>query len=137
MSSNLFYYSMRYILYDSFFVRKSRKQNIYITDGGRNISHTGSDIVAFVTRTKSFPGSAPNETLQLIYKPRSLENELHFQKLLKKISLECALWDEKIGIKIISRPDFGWEEKICFQECTLEEVVKRFYQRTGILICLA
>ena len=163
MSSNLFYYSMRYILYDSFFVRKSRKQNIYITDGGRNISHTGSDIVAFVTRTKSFPGSAPisefsgircmygdthnhgksiacvclNEMPELIYKPRSLENELHFQKLLKKISLECALWDEKIGIKIISRPDFGWEEKICFQECTLEEVVKRFYQRTGILICLA
>ena len=77
-----------------------------------------------------------NETLELIYKPRSLENELQFQKLLKKISSECALWNEKMGIKIISRPDYGWEEKICFQECTSEGEVKRFYQRAGILICL-
>ena len=77
-----------------------------------------------------------NETLELIYKPRSLENELHFQKLLKKISSECALWNEKMGIKIISHPDYGWEEKICFQECTSEGEVKRFYQRAGILICL-
>ena len=69
-----------------------------------------------------------NETLELIYKPRSLENELHFQKLLKRISSECALWDERMGIKIISRPDYGWEEKICFQECASEEEVKTVEQ---------
>lgn len=85
---------------------------------------------------KSVASVCLNGTLELIYKPRPLENELSFQKLLKRISSDCALWDEKMGLKIISRPDYGWEEKISFQECTAEDEIKRFYQRAGILVCL-
>lgn len=77
-----------------------------------------------------------NKTVEVIYKPRSLENEVLFQGVLKRISKSCSLWDERMGMKIISHSDYGWEEKIHFHECSTEEEVKRFYQRAGILIFL-
>ncbi len=86
---------------------------------------------------KSVAGICLNGTVEVIYKPRSLENELLFQGVLRKISKSVSLWDDRMGLKIISHSDYGWEEKIYFRECGTEEGVKRFYQRTGIQIFLA
>ncbi len=76
-------------------------------------------------------------TAEVFYKPHSLENEMIFQNLLKRISEKYSLWDVHMGLKIISRPDYGWEEKISSQECTDEEGIKRFYERAGMQIFLA
>ena len=78
-----------------------------------------------------------NGEVEAIYKPHSLENERLFQDILKKISKSCSLWDDRMELKLISHSAYGWEEKICFQECGTEEGVKRFYQRAGISIFLA
>lgn len=77
-----------------------------------------------------------NGTTEVVYKPHSLENELIFQNLLKRISEKYSLWDSKMGAKIISHPDYGWEEKICYQECRGQAEVKRFYERAGMQIFL-
>lgn len=78
-----------------------------------------------------------NEDVEVIFKPHALENELLFQDILKKISKNCFQWDDRMELKLISHSEYGWEEKIYFQECDTEEGVKRFYQRAGISIFLA
>lgn len=76
-------------------------------------------------------------TAEVYYKPRSLKNELIFQNILRKISGNSSLWDGHWGLKVVSRPDHGWEEKVCARDCMEEAEVKRFYERAGMLIFLA
>jgi type 2 lantibiotic biosynthesis protein LanM len=66
----------------------------------------------------------------LVYKPRALSADLHFQQFL--------LWINERGanppfqtLKILSRSDYGWEEFVEHKECTTTEQVSRFYQRLG------
>lgn len=77
-----------------------------------------------------------NGTAEIIYKPHPLENERIFQNLLKRISIKCALWDDNMGLNMIGRMDYGWEEKIAFQECGTETEIKGFYERAGVLVFL-
>lgn len=78
-----------------------------------------------------------NGTAEIIYKPHSLENECIFQNLLKKISKKCSLWNDNMGLKMLGRMDYGWEEKICFRECSTETEIKMFYERSGTLLFIA
>ncbi|ABA24949.1 Lanthionine synthetase C-like protein (plasmid) [Trichormus variabilis ATCC 29413] len=72
---------------------------------------------------------------QLVYKPRSLAVDEHFQELL--------LWLNQQGthppfktLKILNRGDYGWMEFVKAQKCTSLEEIQRFYQRQGGYLAL-
>ncbi len=67
---------------------------------------------------------------QLVYKPRSLAVEAHFQELLgwlNGIGAEPAFR----SLKILDRTDHGWSEFAAAVPCASVEEVARFYRRQG------
>ncbi|MBD2249948.1 type 2 lanthipeptide synthetase LanM family protein [Nostoc parmelioides] len=73
--------------------------------------------------------------LQIVYKPRSLAVDVHFQELLT--------WLNKRGthppfytLKILERGSYGWVEFITAAECQTTEEIQRFYQRQGGYLAL-
>ena len=73
--------------------------------------------------------------LKLVYKPRSLATDIHFQQLLKWINERGDCPPFKI-LKIIDRQSYGWSEFISTQTCTSESEVQRFYERQGGYLAL-
>jgi type 2 lantibiotic biosynthesis protein LanM len=74
--------------------------------------------------------------LKLVYKPKSLNLEQSYIKLLAwlnkhKIPLPFKLF------KVINRSTYGWVEFVETLPCSDEKEVKRYYKRAGILLCLA
>ena len=72
---------------------------------------------------------------QLVYKPRSLAVDIHFQELL--------LWLNQRGnhppfrtLKVLNRGSRGWVEFVKSCECNTEAEVKRFYERQGGYLAL-
>ncbi len=72
---------------------------------------------------------------QLVYKPRSLAVDVHFQQLLT--------WLNQRGdhpffrtIKVLNRNIYGWLEFVNTQGCTTKEEVQRFYERQGGYLAL-
>ncbi|MGK7922328.1 MAG: type 2 lanthipeptide synthetase LanM family protein, partial [Trichodesmium sp.] len=72
---------------------------------------------------------------QIVYKPKSLAVDVHFQQLL--------LWLNERGdhppfqtLKIIDRGTYGWVEFVNFQSCQDQEQVWRFYERIGGYLAL-
>ena len=72
---------------------------------------------------------------QLVYKPRSLAVDEHFQELL--------LWLNQQGthppfatLKILNRGNYGWMEFVKARTCTSTKEIERFYQRQGGYLAL-
>lgn len=72
---------------------------------------------------------------QLVYKPRALAVDEHFQNLL--------LWLNQKGfqpafrtLQILNRDNYGWVEFVNPQQCHSADAVKRFYQRQGGYLAL-
>lgn len=72
---------------------------------------------------------------QIVYKPKSLTVDVHFQQLL--------VWLNERGdhppfqtLKIIARGTYGWVEFVNFQSCHSQQQVWRFYQRIGGYLAL-
>ncbi len=72
---------------------------------------------------------------QLIYKPKSMTIDVHFQELL--------LWLNERGdhpafrlLKIVDRRTYGWSEFVTAHSCCSEEEVARFYERQGGYLAL-
>jgi type 2 lantibiotic biosynthesis protein LanM len=72
---------------------------------------------------------------RLVYKPRSLAIDAHFQELL--------LWANERGARpsfrtlgVLDRGDHGWVEFVEQQSCTTREEVQRFYERLGGYVAL-
>ena len=68
--------------------------------------------------------------LKLVYKPKPMAVDQHFQELL--------VWLNEKGasplfrpIKVMDRGDYGWEEFVASQSCVCLKEVTRFYERTG------
>lgn len=76
-----------------------------------------------------------NGTYEVVYKPRSLENERIYQDILRAVSEKLGV--EQYFMKLISREDYGWEEKLQFGECTGCKEVEDYYERAGVQIFLA
>ncbi|HEX5533571.1 MAG TPA: type 2 lanthipeptide synthetase LanM family protein [Actinomycetales bacterium] len=73
--------------------------------------------------------------LRLIYKPRSLTVDVHFQELLR--------WVNRLGaepslrpLTLLDRGDHGWCEFVEVSSCGSREEVARFYQRLGSYLAL-
>lgn len=93
--------------------------------------HRGGRSVAIVTF---------NSGARLVYKPKPLAVDHHFQKLLQWLETK----DERITYRSLGLLDcetYGWTEFIASKACTSEGEVRRFYWRQGsylaALHCLA
>lgn len=75
-----------------------------------------------------------DDSLDLLYKPRSMENELGFLNLLEwisdKVGLDCYKYP------ILSYDNHSWCSIVKHDSCDTEEQVKRYYQRFGIQLVL-
>jgi type 2 lantibiotic biosynthesis protein LanM len=72
---------------------------------------------------------------QLVYKPRSLSVDIHFQQLLTWLNERGANPSFKT-INILNRDSHGWVEFITPASCSNQEEIHRFYQRQGGYLAL-
>lgn len=72
---------------------------------------------------------------QIVYKPRSLEVDVHFQELLAWLNQR----EEHPGfqiIKVLNCRDYGWLEFVSPGDCKTEVEIERFYERQGGYLAL-
>jgi type 2 lantibiotic biosynthesis protein LanM len=68
--------------------------------------------------------------LQLVYKPRSIAVDEHFQGFIRWVNQKGA--DPQLRIlKVLKREDYGWVEFVNTAGCGSHEEVVRFYERQG------
>ncbi len=73
--------------------------------------------------------------LQLLYKPKSLTIDVHFQQLLTWLN-EHGAQPAFRTMKLLARDGYGWSEFINAYSCTSQEEVARFYERQGSYLAL-
>ncbi len=80
-----------------------------------------------------------NSGLRLVYKPKALSVDVHFQELLIWLN-ERGRHSPLPTLRIVNRGTYGWMEFVPFRECAASDEVSRFYERQGaylaILHCL-
>ena len=73
--------------------------------------------------------------LRVVYKPRDLAVDVHFQELLSWLN-ERGNHPPFRTLKILDRGTYGWVEFVAEQACTLPHEVRRFYRRQGAYLAL-
>ena len=94
--------------------------------GGEGDSHRGGRSVAIAKFSSSF---------KLVYKPRSLATDIHFQQLLTWLN-ERGDHTPFRTLKILNRDSYGWVEFVAAQTCSSTEEIQRFYERQGGYLAL-
>lgn len=94
--------------------------------GGKGDAHRGGRSVLIARFSSGF---------QIVYKPRPMSVDVHFQELLG--------WINSLGyhppyrtLKVIDRRSYGWVEFVTAEGCKSEEDVRRFYERQGGYLAL-
>ncbi len=108
-----------------FYKGKDTGQLLEMT-GGLSDSHNGGKSV-FQLKFES--------GLKLIYKPKSIDLEEVYFKILENMN-KTGLENKFRILTTVNRDHYGWVEFIEPDDCTNEEEVERFYKRTGMLLCL-
>ncbi len=72
---------------------------------------------------------------QLLYKPRSLAVDTHFQELLAWLNERGAQPPLRL-LRLLDRGDYGWCEFVEATSCTSLDEVRRFYERQGEYLAL-
>lgn len=72
---------------------------------------------------------------QIIYKPRSLALDQHFQELLSWLNGQ-GLEPTVQTFQVLERGEYGWLPYLVADDCTSEAQVQRFYTRQGIYLAL-
>jgi type 2 lantibiotic biosynthesis protein LanM len=73
--------------------------------------------------------------MQLLYKPKPLAADAHFQELLTWLN-ERGAEPRLRTLKLIDRGDYGWSEFVLSSPCTGRDEVQRFYERQGAYLAL-
>jgi type 2 lantibiotic biosynthesis protein LanM len=73
--------------------------------------------------------------LQLIYKPRSLALDVHFNELLTWLNERGDHPPFRIT-RVLDRADYGWVEFVLAEGCETGDEIERFYQRQGGYLAL-
>lgn len=76
-----------------------------------------------------------NSGLQVVYKPKSLSVDLHFQQFLNWLNQKGACPPFRL-LKLLNRHDYGWVEFIAAESCTSVDEIHRFYERQGGYLAL-
>ncbi|MFL5349041.1 MAG: type 2 lanthipeptide synthetase LanM family protein [Hyalangium sp.] len=72
---------------------------------------------------------------KLVYKPRSLATDVHFQALLEWVNAHGPKTPFQLTRRV-DRPGYGWVEFVEAATCTSEDQVRRFYRRQGGYLAL-
>jgi type 2 lantibiotic biosynthesis protein LanM len=72
---------------------------------------------------------------RVVYKPRSLAVDVHFQQLLAWLN-ECGAEPRFRVLNYVNRGDHGWVEFVHAHPCDTEEEIGRFYQRQGSYLAI-
>jgi type 2 lantibiotic biosynthesis protein LanM len=72
---------------------------------------------------------------RLVYKPRSLSIDTHFQELLTWLNMH-GTHPAFRTLSIIDKATYGWVEFVPDTECTSEDEIIRFYERQGGYLAL-
>lgn len=73
--------------------------------------------------------------LRLVYKPRSLAIDMHFQELLTWLNAHGCQPAFR-ALKLLHKEAYGWCEYIPTAMCSSKEEIERFYQRLGGYLAL-
>lgn len=95
-------------------------------DIGRGDVHRGGRAVTIAKFQNDF---------QVVYKPKSMAADLHFQELLAWLNQRGTQPPFRI-MNIIDRNTYGWTEFIAAQDCSSPDEVQRFYERQGNYLAL-
>ena len=94
--------------------------------GGAGDSHRGGRSVMVLKFSSGF---------QLVYKPKSLAIDMHFQELLLWLN-EHGYQPQFCTLTMLNKGSYGWSEFVSAADCTSEEEVMRFYERQGGYLAL-
>jgi type 2 lantibiotic biosynthesis protein LanM len=72
---------------------------------------------------------------RLVYKPRSLSVDEHFQQLLAWLNDRGAEPEFRL-LEVLNQGDHGWVEFVATEPCTTDNDVCRFYRRQGAYIAM-
>lgn len=73
--------------------------------------------------------------LKLVYKPRSIAIDVHFQELLRWLNAHGTHLPFRV-VKLLAREHYGWSEFVEAQSCTSQAELARFYERQGAYLAL-
>jgi type 2 lantibiotic biosynthesis protein LanM len=73
--------------------------------------------------------------LKLVYKPRSLAVDTHFQQFVEWFN-ERGRHPSLRLLRLLDRGEYGWSEFVSAAPCHSQDEVHRFYQRQGAFIAL-
>jgi type 2 lantibiotic biosynthesis protein LanM len=73
--------------------------------------------------------------MQLVYKPKSLNLDVAFYRLLDWCNAHLQPLSPKV-LKILNCQQYGWVEYVSSVDCQTAANVSHFYQRIGMLTCL-
>ncbi|MEU4642979.1 type 2 lanthipeptide synthetase LanM family protein [Micromonospora sp. NPDC023814] len=93
---------------------------------GAGDTHRGGQTVAILTFT---------DGRRLVYKPRSLSVEVHFNQVLDWLNTH-GLRHPLRPLLVLDRGEYGWVEHVDVASCENEEQVDRFFWRQGAFLAL-
>jgi type 2 lantibiotic biosynthesis protein LanM len=99
---------------------------ITLLQGGMGDRHRNGRSVFMATFASGF---------KLVYKPRSLQGDIHFQALLTWLN-ERGDHPPFRTLAVLDRGSHGWMEFVTAHGCTSEAEVRRFYERQGGFLAL-
>ncbi len=73
--------------------------------------------------------------LRLVYKPRSMAIDVHFQALLTWLN-DHGCQPTFHTLQLLDRADYGWCEFLSPNDCSTTTEIERFYQRLGAYLAL-
>jgi type 2 lantibiotic biosynthesis protein LanM len=73
--------------------------------------------------------------LKLVYKPRSIAVDAHFQQFLQWVNEKTAT-PQLRTLKVMDRGEYGWVEFVQTTGCRSKEEVVRFYERQGAYLAI-
>ncbi len=94
--------------------------------GGAGDTHRGGRSVMIARFDSGF---------QVVYKPKSMAVDIHFQELLSWLN-DRGCTPPLRTLTIIDRDSHGWVEYVEYEECASIEQVQKFYQRLGLYLAL-
>jgi type 2 lantibiotic biosynthesis protein LanM len=88
--------------------------------------HRGGRCVLIATFSSGF---------KLVYKPKSMAVDVHFQELLNWINAR-GNHPSLRTLKIVDRGSYGWSEFVAAESCHSLPELRRFYERQGVYMAL-
>ena len=94
--------------------------------GGAGDAHRGGRSVVIARFESGF---------RVVYKPKSLAIDTHFQELLAWLN-SCGCRPQLRTLTVLERGEYGWVEYVEYRSCSSVDEVERFYQRLGAYLAL-